>query len=147
MKSLRWKVVMLAVIILAVGVWIYFGEIGPAPPAAYPSNLARENGDVVHGENIDKLDRFVENLKAKGSDTVRIVTYTIEGDGILYDLFREDGKFTLHIDSTRDKYSTNRGIEVLKLRDIVKRTEEGTTEYLVILDTGEELPLLTVDNR
>lgn len=146
MRARVWKLAVLVLIIVGVGLWINFGEIGGAPQR-YPSDVARENGDVVNSHNIDKLDRFIENSKAIDSDRVRITTYTIEGDAILFDLIREDGKLSLIIDNTRDRYSTSRGIDKLELKDVIKITEDGMVHYIAQFSIGEEMTLLTLSDQ
>jgi len=142
MRTLRRKVAILVLIVLTVGVWLRYGELSAAPPYAYPLELALENGDVVNHRNIDKLDRFVEDSKSKGTDRVRIVVYTIEGDAVLYDLIKENGKLGLIIDNTRDKFGSGE-ITEYELIEVYKETIEDKVLYIAKLSSGEELTLLT----
>lgn len=115
-------------------------------PDPYPMELAKENGDVVYGHNIGynikKLDRFLDNAKDNRSDWVRITQYTVEGDAIIQDLKHNQGKLTLFIDTTRDKFGA-RAITEYDLSDVYKETRDDAVYYLVKAASGEELILMT----
>lgn len=142
------KAAIFLALFLAIGLWIYYAGINYFPDQ-YPPDVALENGDVVdiHGSitNIEKLDRFMENFNANGTDQLRIVRYTIEGDAILYDLSTKEGNLTLRIDTTRDKYGKG-AISDFELTEILKGTRNSTVFYSAKLRTGEDISLVEVSN-
>lgn len=77
-------------------------------PKNYTVELAVENGDVVdvHGDitNIEKLDKFVEDVSNGKKAFVRTVRYTIEGDPIIYTLYYNGETIKGYIDNTRDEW-------------------------------------------
>jgi len=109
-------------------------------PHPYSSELALENGDVVNGHNIEKLDMFIDNLKSSRSDWVRITVYTMEGDAIIHDLHYDNGNLTLFVDTTRDKFGT-RAITEYELKDVYKEVRDDKVYFFAKYKTGEEIIL------
>ncbi len=60
----------------------------------------------VHGKvkNIKALDRFVDNFNASKTDKVTVVSYTIEGDPIIFQLIYDGEKITYYSDTRQDKF-------------------------------------------
>lgn len=115
-------------------------------PYPYPVEIAKEKGDIVQGYNIEKLDRFIDNVKANLSDWVRMTSYTIEGDAIIQDLKHDKGKLTLFIDSTRDKFGT-RAITEYDLREVYKEVRDDAVYYLAKAASGEAIILTYAGSR
>jgi len=122
-------------------------------PQKYTPKLAEKNGDVVevHGKNynIEKLDKFIERFKNKEAsvgDMIRITTYTVEGDAIIYDLIISDKHIKLIVDNTRDVFSSPeyRKKKEYKLVDIFKKNQNEAIYYIVKNDKGEESTLVSV---
>lgn len=99
-------------------------------------------------ENIYLLDNFLDNTdkynKNKTSDSVEIVTYTIEGDEILTTLqyTKETNEFKLIVDNTKDKFANveDRKIETKvysnSTYNLVKKIKD---DYIyVILEADKE---------
>ena len=62
------------------------------------------NSNTVY--HIEELDKFIENVKNKVPDEIRIVQYTIEGQPILTNLEYTNNKFILKVDNRRDGYAS-----------------------------------------
>ena len=116
-------------------------------PLNYPPHLAKENGDIVLGHNIEKLDAFVANFKANRSDWVRITRYTHEGHAIIFDLRTDNGELTFFVDNSRDKFGATLGIREIEINDIYIEERDGRVCYLGRLETGAEYTLLEVENK
>jgi len=75
---------------------------------SYTSETAIKNGDVVavHSQqyNVEKLDKFIENVKNDIKDNVRITRYTIEGGAVITDLNYDGENINYTNDNTRDKF-------------------------------------------
>lgn len=106
---------------------------------------------LMHGEikNIERLNEFIINTsvyaKKRINDSVRLISYTIEGDEIITDLeYDEDEGYELKIDNTRDKFAgiDNRKVTTTKyakdLYDIKKIEEEN---YIHVKLVKNELSL------
>lgn len=119
----------------------------------YSLEKAIENGYFVIGHNKiynkDKLDKFIENTsmnsKNRIEDSIKIVQYTTEGDPIITELsykikdetYLLSGKpvnkttYTLKVDNTRDKWSTQEDRKIITNDDIpgdiygITETKEG----------------------
>jgi len=114
--------------------WIELADL----PKNYPPDTAQANGDVVsvHGnaDNVQRLDEFIENIKAQVNDRVRITQYTTEGDAIIYDLIWDGQQIRMIIDSTRDKFG---GSEAQKIDEkvvqkiVIEEREESVVYYAV----------------
>lgn len=76
---------------------------------------AADDGVVViaSGEiaNRERLDEFLYQSHSGTDAMVRIITYTTEGDPIIYDLAFEGGLYAVTMDTTRDKFSASGHIE------------------------------------
>lgn len=87
----------------------------------------------VYNDNLYTL--FMDNYNHKKTSFMRIVTPTIEGDPILYDVvyFEKNNKLYLVIDNTRDNFTTkeNQTITMHEYNQIGNYQSEGN-EYLVL---------------
>ncbi|WP_166542125.1 DUF4362 domain-containing protein [Paenibacillus lutrae] len=111
-----------------------FPDHFPDPPKKYPSETAAQNGEVVYNRsrlaNLDKWDRFLNNLKNKKEDHIRLVGYTKEGDAILDELNFNGTRIKYTHDSTRDMFGS--GIkETTFCRDLNIKAEESMDDGLV----------------
>lgn len=112
--------------------WIDLDDL----PKNYPPDTAKANGDIVsvHGkaDNVQRLDEFLENIKAQVDDRVRITQYTIEGDAIVCDLSWDGQQIRMIFDSTRDKFG---GSEAQKIDEkvaqkiVIEEREESIAYY------------------
>lgn len=125
-------------------------------PRAYTVEVAKKNGDVVYVHkqvyNLEKLDNFISSVKDKTvklGDMVRIVSYTIEGDALIYDVKSTGNALMLIVDNTRDKFSSkdSKKRSQYKVQDIYKQAEEDGTYYKVKIDQKQEFTLLFAIDR
>ena len=114
-------------------------------PSPYPAELAKANGDVVQGHNLEKLDKFIDNFQANIPDRVRIVEYTMQGDAIISDLIYEAGKLKLLNDTTRDRFGS-RAITEYELQDVYQEVRDEYIYYLAKLISGQDIPLTYMRN-
>ncbi len=104
------------------------------------STQAIKNGDIVnlHGKfiNIERLVQFLENVKAKKKDEIRVTSYTIEGDPIFHDIKHDGKNLILKYDNSKDKYGSSNIFSVVCDNIVQVETESGI-EYSVNGCTGE----------
>lgn len=116
-------------------------------PKQYKSSMAINDGDIVgvHGKayNIEKLDKFIENIDNKQKDIVRVAIYTTEGDAIVSILQFDGAEFNFTVDTTRDDYGTKK-ITKYKAYEIVKETKNNGVYYIVKGDNLDNYPLIYV---
>ncbi|WP_456270962.1 DUF4362 domain-containing protein [Bacillus sp. AK031] len=66
--------------------------------------------DIVYSndgvKNEDRFFAFLENVNQGIKDTIRVVTYTEEGDPILQDLEYDGDKISYKLDTRRDKFGS-----------------------------------------
>lgn len=126
-----------------------------APPVVDIDNNEEVNKDnaviLMHGEikNIERLNEFIANTNAfakkRINDSVRLVSYTIEGDEIITDLeYIENEGYELTIDNTRDEFAgiDNRKITQTKYSSAlydIKKIEDGN--YIHVKLVKNELSL------
>lgn len=116
------------------------------------TNIYKENTVILmHGEieNLEKLNEFIGNTSAfakkRINDSVRLISYTIEGDEIITDLkYIENEGYELTIDNTRDEFAgkDDRKITTTKYgKDLydIKKIEEGN--YIHVKLVKNELSL------
>ena len=97
----------------------------------YISETEIKNGDVVKtnngiSHNIERLEKFTENVKKKSKDKIRITQYTTEGGAILTDLNYDGKKINYTYDTTRDGFGA-RTIDKKKFNNIYK---DGDTYHV-----------------
>lgn len=122
-------------------------------PEEYPSEMAKENGDVVNALdgafNLNKLDNFISNVDKKLRDSVRVVSYTIEGDAIITELSHDGQNITAVVDATRDKFAGTEGRnkKQFTISKVVKTVEGERVVYTAKTASGEDIFLLSVDKK
>lgn len=115
MKFFKHKFMFILVIFFCILITVCFEKL-----SAYDSKQAIANGDVVsiHGKitNLNKLDDFMSKIYNGEKDSVRITTYTNEGDAIITDL-NFDGKIIeCNFDTRRDKFSSENDRKIMKYK-------------------------------
>lgn len=102
------------------------------------------NGFPVEDEvgmkyNIDKWDRFLENVKNKQKDQVRITLNSVEGDPIFYEL-KFDGKLLKYTyDNSSDKFGgTGKGRQSTVCTGIAVASDEGNGDYHILTGCKSE---------
>lgn len=122
-------------------------------PEEYPSKMAKENGDVVNALdgafNLNKLDNFISNVDKKLRDSVRVISYTIEGDAIITELSHDGQNITAVVDATRDKFAGTEGRnkKQFAISKVVKAVEGERVVYTAKTVSGEDIFLLSVDKK
>lgn len=76
----------------------------------YTAEQAEKNGDVVFSfngaKNLTTWTAFVENVKQGRKDAVQLITYTVEGDPIFYNLDYDGREIRYQYDNTHDGWGT-----------------------------------------
>jgi hypothetical protein len=97
-------------IVIVIGMMLIKENIPTYNKAPYTFETAIKNGDIVnmHGKryNIEKLDKFIENVNKGKKDKIRITNYTIEAGAIITDLDYDGGTINYRYDNTRDAYGS-----------------------------------------
>jgi hypothetical protein len=100
-----------AIIIVLSLFWVILMGCGKdSKPASsnlpYDHDTAIKNGDVVNLQgsqyNVEKLEKFLDNVKKGNKDKIRITMYTTEGGAIITDLDYDGKKLNYILDTTRD---------------------------------------------
>lgn len=119
-------------------------------PQDYPSDLARQNGDVVGTYNkvynLEKLEVFLDAWKRGYSGTIRVTTYTDEGDAVIDVLMSSNDVLKLVHDNTRDRFSNinSRVVTEYTVTGILKRSSDNGTCYDARLEDGKDMTFLFV---
>jgi spore coat polysaccharide biosynthesis protein SpsF (cytidylyltransferase family) len=101
MKQL--KIVFLSIILCVV----LSGCTSSNKSESYSSQEAKKRGDIVYsGEvyNVERFDRFTDNVKNKKADQIRVTGYTDEGDPIFKDLVFDGEVIHYTYDTSHDKF-------------------------------------------
>lgn len=112
------------------------GIIGCSKSEAYGSEEAIKRGDIVYQNevvNLERFEKFLNNLSNKKEDTIRVTGYTDEGDPIFQDL-RFDGEVIHYIyDNSNDAYAgKDKGKETDVCKEVIeKENTQGEIEYLI----------------
>ncbi len=125
---------------------VIFSTWGAKYTPSLETNKKKNNDKLVitHNkiENIDILDRFLDNTdtynKNKVSDSITIVTYTIEGDEIISTLkyCKEEERYELTVDNLADKFAAeeDRKVETKFYSDsIFNLTKKIKDDYIYIM--------------
>ncbi|MFT8323501.1 MAG: DUF4362 domain-containing protein [Bacillus sp. (in: firmicutes)] len=104
------------------------------PQKPYPSEEAIQNKDVVnlHGKikNGKRLEQFMQNAGEGKEDTIRITSYTLEGDPIFENLQSNKRTITYIYDNSQDEYAgSDKGIEKTSCSKIATENTTNGTEY------------------
>ncbi|WP_162986381.1 DUF4362 domain-containing protein [Virgibacillus sp. Bac332] len=122
------------VIILLVSVNI----IGCSQSSKYDSKEAIKKGDVVYsGDNVYNLDiflKFLDNIHSNKKDSIRITSYTNEGDPIFQDLNFDGNVINYSYDNRYDDYGGGDvGVKKDDCENIKKeRKKDGKIEYFIV---------------
>ena len=86
----------------------------------------------THGEleNVERLDRFLENFEQQKEDAVRIEHFTTEGDPIYETLRYSSSGILLQYDATEDMYGSGEKWE-RKCETLEKKESEESTSYVL----------------
>lgn len=103
---------------------------------------AEQSGDVVvllEGmRNKDKWSTFMQNVKNKRQDQVRVTMYTIEGGAIIHELIYDGSVIQATYDNSRDAYGSKQGIRTNTCKGIgTMKSEQGRVFY-VLTDCEKE---------
>jgi hypothetical protein len=108
----------------------------PKVDSPYPPEQAVQNGDIVdlHGNysNFDAWKDFLKNLETKQTDTIRITSYSIEGDPIFYELFFNGKEIEYTFDNSMDAFAgQGKGRKSTLCTGIMKKTFEYGERYIL----------------
>lgn len=120
---------------------------------AYSYEEAIKRGDIVYRVRVDNLERFekfLDNLSNKKEDAIRVTGYTIEGDPIFQDLQFDGKRIQYTHDNSNDAYAGNgKGIEKDVCTEIIKKeNEQGQDEFFVSgCSKGEDRFLILLEKE
>jgi hypothetical protein len=102
------SILILSFLILT-GIWGCSGnELNSVPKSKpYTSEEAISRGDIVSIEkvyNLDKFEQFITNLSSKKADSIRVTSYTDEGDPIFKDLKFDGSVISYSYDTSNDEF-------------------------------------------
>lgn len=106
--------------------------------------------DVVdtHGEitNLEKLNKFVEDVHKGFENEIRIVRYTVDGDPVLQDLKYDTEEITYTNDTTYDQHG-NQSASTMNCKSIEKRETDEWEEYFLTEcdNTHEDQSILIIE--
>ena len=128
MKKLFFAVILFLIVITT---------FGCSNNKSYSSKEAIKRGDIVYQQskvaNLTRFEQFLTNLSNKKEDTIRVTSYTHEGDPIFQDL-QFNGKVLKYThDNSNDAYAGNdKGIEKDVCTEIIKKeNEQGQVDFFV----------------
>ncbi|MBE5821745.1 MAG: DUF4362 domain-containing protein [Clostridiales bacterium] len=132
-----------------------------APPLEQANNNEEVDKDnaviLMHGEvkNLKRLNEFIANTSAfakkRINDSVRLISYTIEGDEIINDLkYIENEGYELTIDNTRDRFAGKDDRKITKSKyqhDLydIKKIQEGNYIHVKLVFNELSLYQITSD--
>lgn len=129
------KYILLLSLLLAVGCSNNKVNNEVQTPLDYTLEQAEKNGDIIVGpsgqRNTEKMDDFITSHNNNEKATLRIATYTDEGDAILYDLSTDEDTIYYSSDNTRDAFGGDVGIKKTACKNIVKEEDTETTLYII----------------
>lgn len=101
---------------------------------SYDSEKAFENGDVINMNgpiyNFERLEQFMDRVKAEETASVRIANYTPEGNPTLYNLSFDGSSYDLEIDRSKNKErGDNPAKESLSCTEIVSKEGQQLFTY------------------
>lgn len=116
--------------------FVVISIIGCSKSGAYGSEEAIKRGDVVYQNevvNLEKFEQFLINLSNKKEDTIRVTSYTHEGDPIFQDLRFDEEVIHYSYDNSNDKYAgKDKGKETDVCKEVIeKENTQGEIEYLI----------------
>lgn len=104
---------------------------------AYDSTEAIKRGDITFSpkgiHHLDRFQQFLDNVSAKEKDTVRITSYTIEGDPIFEDLNYDGEKIHYSYDNSNDTYGGQaKGVHTDVCTEITSKVNENGEEQYTL---------------
>jgi hypothetical protein len=110
-------------------------------PYNYTAEDAIRNGDVYADNsgkvyNLNKLTKFMSNIRDLEKDKIRITICSIEGDPIIYYLDYDGKNLVLTVDTTRDKFGTQDMIKY-NLKSIKREVTNGIVSYYIVSKDGK----------
>lgn len=109
--------------------------------SSYSVEDAKKNGDMITGPpgeiNFDKLYEFLSDMEHNKENTIRITSFTDEGDPILQDLVYKNEMIDYTYDNLRDKFGgKNKGkyktqCKRVETREIIGQDELDRVEYIL----------------
>jgi hypothetical protein len=113
-------------------------------PKNYSVSMARRNGDIVSAHsknyNIEKLEKFLKNVKSKIPDMIRVTIFNDEGNAIIQDIIFKNNVISLTIDGRRDMSEVP--IKKYTLSGVYKSFHNNIIYYYAKSNKGVELPLI-----
>ncbi|MNO20777.1 hypothetical protein D3C76_105350 [compost metagenome] len=102
----------------------------------YSSQEAIRRGDVVFLDkvyNLEGFDDFIASLESKNVDSIRVTSYTDEGDPIFKDLQFDGKAISYTYDDSNDNFGgSNKGIRTDSCSKVVSNeNEQGEIDYTV----------------
>ncbi|WHY27775.1 DUF4362 domain-containing protein [Bacillus wiedmannii] len=120
---------------------------------AYSYEEAIKKGDIVYqvkADNLERFEKFLDNLSNKKEDTIRVTSYTKEGDPIFEDLQFDGKSIQYTYDNSNDAYAGNdKGIETDVCTEIIKKeNEQGQDDFFVSgCSKGDDRFLIRVEKK
>ena len=118
---------------------------------SYDVEEAMENGDVIglngYNGNMSELHDFISNVNNSVVDSVRIVSYTFEGDAIITDLVYDGEKINYICDNSRDKWGVPLILKGEYLKIEVKEDRRNSMKIMDIYIYGEGTELIAASIR
>ncbi|WP_214803631.1 MULTISPECIES: DUF4362 domain-containing protein [unclassified Exiguobacterium] len=134
MVKQRWVSLVLVVVLVGCG-------------KSYPIEQAIENGDIVttpSRENVERFQTFLNQVNQKGEDSIRITSYTTEGDPIIQDVTYDGKQFSYSLDSSQDEFGNQADDRDGESCQALKKDQTDETHVYLLTDCaeGEDHPLL-----
>ncbi len=112
-----------------------------ALPEKYLPETAAANGDYVEVHaakfyNEEKLTAFLGHVYSKKEASIRLVSYTTEGDPIISDVVYDGSKFTVFCDTTRDQFG-KKEIAHYEFLNLFEYTRKDDTTLLLLSNDSE----------
>lgn len=124
--------------LLVIGTWGCSNNKEESSPTSEPYAIkeAIEKGDIVFTgkvDNFDKFEQFISNLTIKEADSIRVTSYTDEGDPIFKDLKFDGNVINYTYDTSHDAFGgSNIGIRTDTCSEVSsKENSQGETIYSI----------------
>ena len=144
------KSLLIGSILAAIIVLLVIGCSRTPALKTYTPLQAIANGDVVdvHGKvtNLEKLENFMSAVDHGKASSIKITSYTDEGDPIFQVLDYNDKTITMNTDNSQDKFAgPMKGcVTYNSFTKIIKDDTQSPPSYYLVDSTGNEQFLLTV---
>jgi hypothetical protein len=124
--------------LILIGIWGCAANEDNSVPKnePYSSEEAIAKGDVITIEkvyNLDKFEQFITNLSHKKADSIRVTSYTDEGDPIFKDLKFDGNVINYSYDTSNDAFGgSNTGVRTDTCSNITsEKNAQGETVYSI----------------